>query len=43
MRKNTEPSIPQRLTQMAEGLARASSELSRNVVTITSEAPKEKR
>lgn len=30
MRKNTEPSIPQRLTQMAEGLARASSELSRN-------------
>ncbi|KAK4119664.1 WD40 repeat-like protein [Parathielavia appendiculata] len=41
MRKNTEPSIPQRLTQMAEGLARASSDLSRNVVT-TSEAAKEK-
>ncbi|KAJ4287470.1 hypothetical protein N0V88_007657 [Collariella sp. IMI 366227] len=32
MRKNTEPSIPQRLTQMAEGLARASTELSRNAV-----------
>jgi hypothetical protein len=34
MRKNTEPSIPQRLTQMAEGLARASSELSRNVTPV---------
>ncbi|KAK4239573.1 WD40-repeat-containing domain protein [Achaetomium macrosporum] len=41
-RKNTEPSIPQRLTQMAEGLARASSELSRNVVPV-SEATKDKR
>ncbi|KAK3301699.1 uncharacterized protein B0T15DRAFT_577969 [Chaetomium strumarium] len=41
-RKNTEPSIPQRLTQMAEGLARASSELSRNVVPV-SETAKDKR
>ncbi|KAK3898591.1 hypothetical protein C8A05DRAFT_47135 [Staphylotrichum tortipilum] len=31
-RKNHEPTIPQRLSQMAEGLARASTELSRNVV-----------
>ncbi|KAK4246151.1 hypothetical protein C7999DRAFT_42375 [Corynascus novoguineensis] len=30
MRKNTESSIPQRLTQMAEGLARASSEMTRS-------------
>ncbi|KAK4043868.1 WD40-repeat-containing domain protein [Parachaetomium inaequale] len=30
MRKTTEPSIPQRLTQMAEGLTRASSDVSRN-------------
>ncbi|AEO69672.1 uncharacterized protein THITE_2120360 [Thermothielavioides terrestris NRRL 8126] len=35
LRKSTEPSIPHRLTQMAEGLARASSELSRNVVPIS--------
>ncbi|KAK4151539.1 WD40-repeat-containing domain protein [Chaetomidium leptoderma] len=41
MRKNTEPSIPQRLTQMAEGLARASSDLSRNV-TPAGEVPKDK-
>ncbi|KAH6612302.1 hypothetical protein B0J18DRAFT_80649 [Chaetomium sp. MPI-SDFR-AT-0129] len=36
MRKNTEPSIPQRLTQMAEGLTRASTELSRSNATPAS-------
>ncbi|KAK3296376.1 WD40-repeat-containing domain protein [Chaetomium fimeti] len=41
MRKNTEPSIPQRLTQMAEGLTRASSEFSRNAIP-TGELPKDK-
>ncbi len=42
MRKNTEPSIPQRLTQMAEGFARVSSELSRNV-TPSNDITREKR
>ncbi|EAQ88837.1 hypothetical protein CHGG_05456 [Chaetomium globosum CBS 148.51] len=41
MRKNTEPSIPQRLTQMAEGLTRASSEFSRNAIPA-GELPKDK-
>lgn len=34
MRKSIEPTIPQRLTQMAEGLARASSDLARNAVPV---------
>jgi hypothetical protein len=42
MRKNTESTIPQRLTQMAEGLTRASSEFSRNAIPA-GEVPKDKR
>jgi hypothetical protein len=42
MRKNTEPSIPQRLTQMAEGLTRASSDVSRNAAPA-GEVAKDKR